>query len=211
MFKMSTSLCGVLAVSAAVFLISSQAWADEEAGETDSAQAKTSLKLTGDYQDTTLIHHLGTSYGSGYANGRTVSVAVAHLEKVCRLPCKTTVHTEGEYYVDAPGMLPARLEIPAGARALKLQVKGAPTWPVYLSWSGVYLGGMAAALGGTFSLLRAKDSDYGFATPMLVGGLVALGAGIAGLILAPRTHLEPDEGHVERKSAMRLTAQGLQF
>jgi hypothetical protein len=143
----------------AVMLATSSSWADEKGAEAskeaDSAQAKTHVRLDADWEDTTLVHHLGTSYGTGYSAGRSVSVAVAHLEKVCRLPCKTNLYTDGEYYVDAPGMRPARLDIPVGARALSLKVKGAPTWPLMLSWAGVYLGGMAAGLGGTFALLRS--------------------------------------------------------
>jgi hypothetical protein len=187
----------------------------EAAKEEDSAQAKTQVRLDADWQDTTLVHHLGTSYGTGYSGGRTVSVAVAHLEKVCRLPCKTSVYTDGEYYVDAPGMRPARLEIPVGARALNLKVKGAPTWPVMLSWSGIYLGVIPAVLGGTFMMLRQKSDDYGFAAPTLVGGLAMIGAGIVGLILSPSTRLESaDEknaGARKPRAALRLTAQGVQF
>jgi hypothetical protein len=183
----------------------------------DGTEAKTVLKLNGDWEEMVLIHHLGTSVGTGTVGNSAVTVTAIHLEKVCRLPCKTTVLTDGDYYVDAPGMRAARLQLPVGANALNLRVKGAPTWPITLSFVGALAGGSVA--GASAYDVFGSSKPQSFSTITLIAGLSLLGVSlVGGLFLAPKTTIENaatrnavSPSRPKPKSAWRLGPEGLQF
>lgn len=160
--------------------------------------ARTRLRVESDWPGSELHRKLGTSYGAGTVNGRYASVAVVHTERLCRAPCTADVPTEGEYYVDAPGMMSQRLSIPPTSRRLDAHVTGAAAWPLGLAlYGGVGLGG-ALALTGVI-LLAATDSSA--AAPLTGVGLVLLAGGITALVALPRTRIESTDG-------ARLDAQG---
>ncbi len=191
----------------------------------NDATATTRLHITTDWGSGELVQHLGTSYGTGYAGGRAVSVTTFHMQRLCRLPCDVEVATEGNYYVDAPGMLAREFRVPAGTETLDMKVKGAPTWPVGLSlYGGVYLGGLAALGGGLGWVMLSKSSTPG--TWEQYGGTVQavtfvgsglLVAGIVGLIVTDRTHVEAGDGSrldaraQPARSGIGVSPQGFTF
>ena len=223
-----------LSAALALTLFSSNALADQAAqAPVTSPDAKTVVKLTSDWPKTELINHLGTSYGTGTVGGRSASVTVLHLEKLCRAPCTTALATEGSYYVDAPGMHAGKFELPPGSKSIDVKVRGARQTPLVLSSWGVVLGGATALTGGLlWGLLGSGSTTEGrtdangkfeyydkprdtsaFQAMTFIGGSVLI-AGIAGLILFPRTHVESEDGtrlDASAKTKTRFTAQGLLF
>jgi hypothetical protein len=172
------------------------------------------VRITSDWTDTEVIRHLGTSYGSGYVGGRAATVTTVHLERLCRTPCSTSLPTEGTYYADAPGMQAREFRLPAETKSLKVRVTGASSTPLALSYWATLLGGTAALTGGILwgvfgsmdgtSLSRTDAAGNvqsyrepydtsAYRTLTLVGGGVMI-AGIVGLVLLPRTHVETDSG-----------------
>ncbi len=205
------------ALLCALSSLSPDAQAAEPAARSD-ATATTRLHITTDWGQGELIQHLGTSYGTGYVGGRSASVTTFHMQRLCRLPCDVDVATEGNYYVDAPGMLARQIAIPAGALQLDAKVHGASQAPLTLSLVAVYIGGIAAIAGGVAWAAGVADpttetkyiggsganaqwgpvttpSKYETLVPAVtIAGSGVLVAGIAGLIFFPRTHVEASDG-----------------
>lgn len=181
--------------------------------EAGAAGAMTRLHLDSDWAGSEIQRKLGTSYGSGTVNGKYASVTVLHFERVCRAPCVADVPTEGEYYVDAPGMAARKFAIPANAKRIDAHVKSAPAWPLALAlYGGVGVGATLAITGGI--LLAMTDSSA--AAPMTVVGVLLLAGGITALVMLPKTHVEGADGALLDASArprksLQLTAQGLVF
>ena len=181
--------------------------------EPGAAGAMTRLHLDSDWAGSEIQRKLGTSYGSGTVNGKYATVTVLHFERVCRAPCVADVPTEGEYYVDAPGMAPRKFAIPPNAKRLDAHVKSAPAWPLALAlYGGVGVGVTLAITGGV--LLAVSDSSA--AVPMTVVGVLLLAGGITALVLLPKTHVESADGarldaSAKPQKSVQLTAQGLVF
>ena len=181
--------------------------------EPGAAGAMTRLHLDSDLAGSEIQRKLGTSYGSGTVNGKYATVTVLHFERVCRAPCVADVPTEGEYYVDAPGMAPRKFAIPPNAKRLDAHVKSAPAWPLALAlYGGVGVGATLAITGGV--LLAVSDSSA--AVPMTVVGVLLLAGGITALVLLPKTHVESADGarldaSAKPQKSVQLTAQGLVF
>jgi hypothetical protein len=181
-----------------------------------SDKATTHVELSSDTPGTELIQHAGTAYGTGTVGGRVANITTFYLERICRAPCTANVPTEGHYFVDAPGMHAQDFELPAGARAEKLQVRGASSLPLTLSLWGVYLGGVSAATGGIVWGVMGDRAPSSMQTLTLVGGGVLV-AGIAGLILSPRTHVYDQSGaqigsvDTKRSSGIRFNGNGFVF
>ena len=189
----------------------------------NSADATTEVKITSDWPDATLIRHLGTSSGTGYAGGRAVTITTVHLEKVCRLPCTANLPTEGDYAVDAPGMHARGFKLPVGNRSLDLRVEGANVAPLYVSSLAATLGGTTALLGGIFWAVLGTGTDYSgrprdpsaWQTMTFVGAGVMV-AGIIGLIYFPRTHVLSSDGvkldaRASRPPKLQFTGNGVVF
>ena len=184
-----------------------------------SADAITRIRIHSDWAGSELVRKLGTSYGSGTVNGRYASVTTVHTERVCRAPCTADVPTEGEYVVQAPGMVGRAFSIPPDTKRLEARVKGAPAWPLYLStYVGVYGGALAFVPGAV--LWGINGDSFSFAKPLTVVGGLVLVAGIAGLVFLPRTHVESKEGvnldanaatKPKEKKSFVLTTQGFVF
>ncbi len=161
------------------------------------------------WSGTQLYEHLGTTFGQGYVGGRAASITTVYLRKVCELPCAAPLRADGDYFVDAPGMRSQRLRVPIGAGPGEATVKGAPVWPVYLSIAGIAVGGSLTLLG---SLLWISSSRAGAYPVVTLFGLAALGAGIAGFVLAPSTEITSGSGEkLTRRSPLRLGREGLLF
>ena len=164
--------------------------------EDSSPDATTPVRVTSDWPNTEVVRHLGTSYGTGVVAGRTASITTFHLEKLCRAPCAATLPTEGSYYVDAPGMHARGFELPPGSRSLDVRVKGASSTPLVLSYYATLLGGVSALTGGLlWGILGSREGadPSAFQAMTFLGGGVMV-AGIAGLVLLPRTHVETADG-----------------
>ena len=181
--------------------------------EAGAAGAMTRLRLDSDWAGSEIQRKLGTSYGSGTVNGKYATVTVLHFERVCRAPCVADVPTEGEYYVDAPGMAARKFAIPPNAKRVDAHVKSAPAWPLALAlYGGVGVGASLALTGGL--LLALTDSSA--AAPMTVVGVLLLAGGVTALVLLPKTHVESADGvrldaDAKPKKSFQLTAQGLVF
>jgi hypothetical protein len=159
--------------------------------EAGSAASVTRLRIESDRPDNELVRHIGTSYGTGSVNGKSVSLTEIHLERVCRLPCTADVPTESTYYVDGPGMAGRSFAIPPNTKQMSAHVKGADGWPLVLAlYGGVGGGGAAFLTGGLLWAINGSDS---YAALTVVGGLVLVG-GIAALVMLPKTHVESADG-----------------
>ena len=187
-----------------------------------SATAHTNVAISSDWEETAVLRHLGTSYGVGTVGGRTASVTTVHLERVCRAPCSAKLETEGSYIVDAPGMNPARFELPAGVQRVDVRVKGASQTPLTLSYVGAVTGGVLALTGGLLwgvlgsgtDAVTGQPRDAGPWPMLTIGGASLLVAGIAGLVALPRTRVESGEGarlDASTKKGPHLTAEGVAF
>lgn len=199
--------------------------APSEAAEAPEApsgtpEATTKVRVASDWEDSVLIQHLGTSFGTGVVNGRAASVTTLHLAEMCRVPCTANVPTEGRYYVDAPGMNAREFRVPVGAKSVDVDVRGVSQAPLTLSAFATILGGAATLVGAP--LWAALPDESGVTDTMrtvTIAGVAVLAAGIVGLVVLPRTQVEltePGRGDARavmkpRASSVRFTGSGVVF
>lgn len=153
-------------------------------------------------------------------------------------PAQPLFQPKGSYYVDAPGMDSRNFRLPPDSKALRVRVTGASATPRILSGWAIVLGGAAAITGGILwgvygaaddvqlattdsagkvQYHRESNDTSAYQTLTFVGGGVLI-AGVVGLILLPRTHVDTESGvrldaHASRPatSRVRFTANGFVF
>ncbi len=194
MSHQARSRCLALAVPFTLTLALGSTPAHAEEPRADSV---THVALQSDWDGTVLVRHLGSSVGVGYAAGRSVTVTTAHLERVCRAPCSAELPTESTYVVDAPGMNTASFELPPGAKAADVRVKGASQLPLTLSGTAAFVGLLGGMVGGIFWGVGSASESDGRPSSMASDGrtvtflgIGTLAVGIAGLIFFPKTHVD---------------------
>lgn len=190
------------------------AWADEvkvtsgvAAGDVEKAEpdakALVSVRSTG--KPVTVAIITDRAVGVGHVAGKVATVTTIHYQDICNSPCSFELDPglrELVVYGDGVSSAGSKTNLAPGPNAFL--VKPGSSALATGGYLAVALGLVAAGVGGT---MLAIDSDSSYALPLTLGGVAALGGGIA-MWIGGSTSFKPEPAQRATRSPLAVGIRG---